>query len=869
MLTKTYVPKEYEQRVYKKTEPLFATHTAHAGDTYTIMMPPPNVTGSLHLGHALNDTLQDILIRFHRKKGKNVLWQPGTDHAGIATQFVVERELAKEGLTRHELGRDKLIERIWQWKEHAGHTIITQKKALGISPDWDRLRFTMDDGFSNAVRKVFVTLHKQGLIYRSKRLVNWDTKLQTAISDLEAIPQDKKGYLYYIHYPLSDTDGSICVATTRPETLFGDTAVAVHPDDERYKHLIGKRVCQPITERLIPVIADTYCDREKGSGAVKITPGHDFNDFAVGERHGLEMINILDATGHLIAPAPDAFIGLCVDDARSKVIQKLTDLGVLEKSEPILHAVPHSEKSGVEIQPWLTDQWFLDAETLAQPAIKAVEEKRTVFFPENWESTYFEWLRHIQPWCISRQIWWGHQIPAWHGDDGHIFVELTEEDAYTAAHAYYGHDDITLTRETDVLDTWFSSALWPFATLGWPDQTSDLDRYYPTDFLITGWDIIFFWVARMMMMGLHFMGDVPFKTVYIHPLIRDEKGQKMSKTKGNVIDPLSLIDRYGADALRFTMALLATPGRDIKLGESRVEASRNFITKLWNAARFLEMNDCVYDASFDTTIVTHDVNRWIINKTNTMVKVVSRDIEAYRFDRAAQTLYHHLWGTVCDMYVECLKSLLQENAETSDETRKTAAFALMQFVKVANPIMPFVTEIVWEAFTPSDDILVSQPWPESPTLFEKETGRVDFLMGLIEEIRSLKGLLGLQSHMKLPLMCHPDNTHVTLIQHHWPWIKHLARLDIILTDARDGVPFIYNNNHFILCTDMSMDLAEARHLLEQKKNAWEKEIGRLDSKLTNDAFKFAKPDLWEADNKICTVKKSELDKINQILVNWS
>ncbi|MBT7484798.1 MAG: valine--tRNA ligase, partial [Rhodospirillales bacterium] len=600
MLDKTYRPDEVEAGIYEKWEESGAFKADPSSDAkpYTIMIPPPNVTGSLHMGHGLTFTIQDILIRYHRMKGFDALWQSGMDHAGIATQMVVERQLADEGLTRHDLGREKFIERVWQWKAESGGAIQNQFRRLGASLDWSRERFTMDDGMSEAVLRVFVELHKAGLIYRDKRLVNWDPKLHTAISDLEVEQREQNGKMWYFKYPLEeDAQKFVVVGTTRPETMLGDTAVAVHPDDERYTDLIGKNVVLPLVGRLIPIVADEYADPEKGSGAVKITPAHDFNDFEVGRRHDLENINVLDGDAKVNENAPESYQGLDRFAARDKVVAEIEALGLLDKIEENPMTVPYGDRSGVVIEPWLMDQWFVDAEKLAVGAIEAVETGATNFVPKNWEKTYYEWMRNIQPWCVSRQIWWGHQIPAWYGPDGEIFVEHDEAQALAAAEKHYGKAT-ELTRDEDVLDTWFSSGLWPFSTLGWPEETPELKRYYPTDVLVTGFDIIFFWVARMMMSGIQFMDDVPFKTIYIHALVRDEHGQKMSKSKGNIVDPLDVMEKYGTDALRFTLAAYAAPGRDVKLADSRIEGYRNFVTKLWNAARFAEINECKPVADF-------------------------------------------------------------------------------------------------------------------------------------------------------------------------------------------------------------------------------------------------------------------------------
>ena len=580
MLDKTFTPSEVESRIYESWEEAGVFRAGrpdrNQSKPYTIVIPPPNVTGSLHMGHALNNTLQDVLIRFERMRGRDTLWQPGMDHAGIATQMVVERQLEESGVHRRDLGREEFIRRVWSWKEQSGGMIFNQLKRLGASCDWERERFTMDEGLSAAVRKVFVELHRAGLIYKDKRLVNWDPKFLTAISDLEVQPVETKGHLWHLRYPVKDGAGRhIVVATTRPETMLGDTAVAVHPDDERYTDLIGKFVVLPLVGREIPIVADEHADPETGSGAVKITPAHDFNDFEVGKRHDLEMINVLDAHARINENAPDKYVGMDRFEARKQIIEDLEALDLVERIDDHVLMVPYGDRSNVVIEPWLTDQWYVDAATLAKPAIEAGERGETVFVPRNWEKTYFEWMRNIQPWCISRQLWWGHQIPAWYAPDGEVFVADSEEDALAAAREKYG-EDVALERDPDVLDTWFSSALWPFSTLGWPEETPELKRYYQTDVLVTGFDIIFFWVARMMMMGLHFMKEVPFHTVYIHALVRDEKGQKMSKSKGNVIDPLDLVTSYGADALRFTLSAMAAQGRDIKLAESRVAGYRNF-----------------------------------------------------------------------------------------------------------------------------------------------------------------------------------------------------------------------------------------------------------------------------------------------------
>jgi len=749
MLNKTYNPEEIESRWYEASEAAgaFACDPSSEKSPYTIMMPPPNVTGSLHMGHALTFTLQDVLIRYHRMRGYDALWQPGMDHAGIATQMVVERKLAAEGINRRDLGRDKFVEKIWEWKAESGGMIEHQQRHLGASADWPRSRFTMDEGLSEAVRKVFVKLHKDGLIYRDKRLVNWDPKLLTAISDLEVEQKEQTGKMWNLHYPVVGEEGrSITVATTRPETMLGDMAVAVHPDDERYQDLVGKMVLLPLVGREIPIIADSYSDPEKGTGAVKITPAHDFNDFEVGKRHNLEMINIFDQHAALNENVPEAYQGLDRFVARDKILSDLEALGLVGDIEDNQMTVPHGDRSGVVIEPWLMDQWYVDAARLAAPSIKAVEEGRTRFVPERWSKTYFEWMNNIQPWCVSRQLWWGHRIPAWYGPDGTPFVELDEATAQAAANSHYGHD-VEIIQDDDVLDTWFSSALWPFTTIGWPEDTAELKRYYPGNVLVTGFDIIFFWVARMMMMGVYFMdGEVPFKDVYIHALVRDEKGQKMSKSKGNVLDPLDLTATYGADALRFTLTAMAAQGRDLKLSINRIESYRNFATKIWNAARFLEFNELQgqTQADFDLSSASLPVNRWIINKLSQAADGVAKSIDAYRFNEAADQIYQFIWNDYCDWYLEFIKPVLKD----SEETQKTAVAVLRAALHILHPMMPFITEELNEKIFGSKEMLISASWPEVPSQ-ESET-HIDFVIDVISEIRTMR------AEMNVPLSAKPD-----------------------------------------------------------------------------------------------------------------
>jgi valyl-tRNA synthetase len=786
MLDKTYNPAEIETRLYEGWEQRgsFASDPDSNATPYTIMIPPPNVTGSLHMGHALTFTVQDTLIRWQRMKGLDVLWQPGTDHAGIATQMVVERLLAEQGVDRRDLGREKFIERVWQWKAESGGTITRQLRRLGASLDWPRERFTMDDGLSRAVRTVFVDLYRQGLIYRDRRLVNWDPKLQTAISDLEVENLEVKGSLWHIRYPIEGTDQFITVATTRPETMLGDTAVAVHPSDERYGDLVGKFAILPLVGRRIPIITDEYSDPEKGTGAVKITPAHDFNDFAVGQRHSLPMPSILDRQARVTLAeiadvlAPDAAFAHSLDGidrstARKAIVVELERLGLLEKAEPYTHQVPHGDRGGVPIEPMLTTQWYANAEVLAKPAIEAVETGKTVFVPKQWENTFFAWMRDIQPWCISRQLWWGHRIPAWYGPDGSVFVAFDEEEAKAEARVKYGHEEV-LTQDEDVLDTWFSSGLWPFSTLGWPDKTKELARYYPGDVLVTGFDIIFFWVARMMMQGIHFMNDVPFRTVYIHGLVRDERGQKMSKSKGNIIDPLELIDRYGADALRFTICALTGPGRDVKLGATRVESYRRFVTKLWNAARFCEMNGIAPDASFDASRATLPLTRWILDALNQAIAEASAALEAYRFDEYAAACYRFTWDTFCDWFVEFAKPGLAE-----PEVRQTTAFVLGTILRLLHPAMPFVTEELWDRFGYGEPYsLIRTAWPDAVAVSDAGVARaeLDWVVRLISDVRSVRTEMNVPPGTLTPILLRDASAETLARGQRWmDAIRRLAR----------------------------------------------------------------------------------------------
>jgi len=848
-LDKTYVPNEVEEALYARWEGAgeFAARPDSQAAPYTIMMPPPNVTGSLHIGHALTFTLQDTLIRYHRMAGRDALWQPGTDHAGIATQMVVERQLAESGLNRRDMGREAFLNRVWAWKEQSGGVITHQLRRLGASPDWPRERFTMDPGLSKAVTKVFVELFRQGLIYRDKRLVNWDPKLHTAISDLEVESRDIKGKMWFFKYPVEDMpDTFITVGTTRPETMLGDTGVAVHPDDERYTALVGKNVILPLVGRKIPIVADDYADPEKGSGAVKITPAHDFNDFGVGKRNKLEMINIFDKDAKLNENVPEKFRGIDRFKVRDMVVAEMEALDLLEKVEANAMQVPYGDRSGVVIEPWLTDQWYCNAEVLAQPCIKAVEEGRTRFVPKNWENTFFEWMRNIQPWCISRQLWWGHQIPAWYGPDNHPFVAFDEAEAHAQAEKHYGKS-AELRRDEDVLDTWFSSGLWPFSTLGWPEKTPELARYYPGDVLVTGFDIIFFWVARMMMMGIHFMGDVPFRDVYIHALVRDEKGQKMSKSKGNVMDPLDLCNVYGTDAVRFTLTAMAAQGRDIKLAETRIAGYRNFVTKIWNAARFSQMNECAIVPGFDPRGVKTTLNKWIVAKTVEAAAAIATAIEAYRFNDAANALYQFTWGSFCDWYLEFAKPVFQGSDEAAKaETRAATAWVIDQILIIAQPMMPFVTQTLWEKLAEAANIkrpgmLMRQAWPKYDiTRAPDAEAEMDWVVNVITAIRSVRSEMNVPASLQMAATLKDASavakqrlaTHNALICAN----ARLASLVIDDTATPNAAQVVVGEGTVLLPLEGVIDLGKERERLKKEIAKKDADIANDDKKLTNEAF---------------------------------
>lgn len=858
MLEKTYSPADIEAKWYEhwETSGAFKCGQRENAEPYVIVMPPPNVTGSLHMGHALDNSLQDALIRFERLRGKDVLWQPGTDHAGIATQMVVERQLDAEGLDRRDMGREKFLERVWKWKGESGGTITRQLRRLGASCDWSREAFTMDEPRSEAVLKKFVQLYKEGLLYRSQRLVNWDPKLKTAISDLEVEQKEVDGNFWHFHYPIDGENGRfIEIATTRPETMLGDTAVAVHPEDERYKDLIGKFVKLPLVGRLIKIVGDEHADPEQGTGALKVTPAHDFNDFEIGKRHDLEMINIFDDNAAVNGNAPEKYQGMDRFEARKAIVADMEAEGLLVKIVPHKHMVPYGDRGGVVIEPWLTDQWYVDAETLAKPAIEAVENGTTNFIPKNWEKTYYEWMRNIQPWCVSRQLWWGHQIPAWYAPDGTVFVEETEEAAYEAATEQFG-SDVTLRRDPDVLDTWFSSAMWPYSTMGWPEDTPELKKYYPNATLVTGFDIIFFWVARMMMSGIHFMGEVPFKNVYIHALVRDEKGAKMSKSKGNVIDPLDFCDKYGADALRFTLIAMEAQGRDIKMSEKRVEGYRNFGTKLWNASRFCEMNGIAGSDSIDAPAATLAVNKWIISEVAKTAAAITTAFDAFRFNDAADAIYHFAWGTFCDWYVELVKPVFWgEDEAQKEETRMVAGWALDQILVMLHPFMPFITEELWHATKEDRSYdLIAAAWPTVTDVDASAADEVNWAIKFIQEVRSTRAEMNVPAGAKATaLVVDANDTTKARLASFEDMICRLARLEkteaVDAAESKGSAQLVVDEATVYLPLADLMDLDAEKARLGKNLEKLNKEAGSLRGRLGNEKFVAKAPEHVVAEAK--------------------
>ena len=859
-----------EKIIYSNWEKSNCFKSVKKKESYSIMMPPPNVTGSLHMGHALTFTIQDILIRYHRMQGKEVLWQAGTDHAGIATQMVVERNLSKEGIDRQSLGRNRFIEKVWQWKEESGGNINNQLRRLGASADWSRERFTMDEGLSKAVRKVFVDLYNDGIIYKDKRLVNWDPKLLTAISDLEVEQKEQEGSLWHIKYPIDDKN-FIIVATTRPETMLGDSAVAVHPDDLKYKKYVGKVCLLPLSDRKIPIVADEYANPDKGSGAVKITPAHDFNDFEVGKRHSLQFINIFDKFAKINDNAPKRFRGLDRYEARKLIIAELNQMGLLIKEEKQQMIVPYGDRSGVVIEPWLTEQWFCDAKKLSIDPIKAVRALKTNFVPKNWEKTFFNWMENIQPWCISRQLWWGHQIPVWYGPDNKNFVALSKEDAEQIAKKHYG-GNVNLIQDEDVLDTWFSSALWTFSTLNWPNKTYELDRFYPGNVLVTGFDIIFFWVARMMMMGSYFMKETPFKDIYIHPLIRDEKGQKMSKSKGNIIDPLLLLDKYGADTLRFTLTALLNPGRDVKLAEERVKGYKSFTNKIWNAANFLNINKCIFSDELDVKNIDLDTSKWILKEFEEVQKKYCKNIENYQFYEVANCLYHFIWHTYCDWYIEFIKSDLNDSNK-SFETKKVAGWVYIQILKLLHPIMPFITEKLWHSLIGNQTFLMNKTFTEVSfeNSYNKTKVNILKIIEIISALRNLRADLNISYKNEIDIFLQVNNNNLKeVLQNYQKEISRLIKTNSItyeaLSNQSKSAYIILNDVTILVPLEGIVDTEKEVTKLENKKNIQNQKLISVLEKLNNETFIEKAPNNVIENFKIQENEiKSSIEKIDEII----
>jgi valyl-tRNA synthetase len=867
-----------EKKIYDfwENKKLFSPLKTKNNRKFSIVIPPPNVTGRLHMGHALNNSLQDVLIRFYRMNGYETLWQPGTDHAGIATQAVVEKNLSKEGINKNDIGREKFIEKVWEWKAESGDLIINQLKKLGCSCDWSRSRFTMDEDLSKAVIKVFVSLYNDKLIYKDKKLVNWDTKLQTAISDLEVIQQDVQSQLYYIKYPIENSQDFITIATTRPETMMGDTAIAVNPKDNRYKNLIGKLVTIPIVNRKIKIIKDNYADPEQGTGAVKITPAHDFNDYLVGKRNKLEIINILNKDGTINENGISSYQGLDRFEARKQLVKELKEKNFLDKIEAIKNKVPYGDRSNTIIEPLLTEQWFVNAKQLAKKSIEVVKKKKTTFFPENWTKTYYQWMNNIEPWCISRQIWWGHRIPVWYGQDKKVFVAENYKLAEDLAKKFYKNKSFKLTQETDVLDTWFSSALWPFATLGWPENTSELKKFYPTSVLVTGFDIIFFWVARMLMMGNHFLKKTPFNKVYVHALVRDEKGQKMSKSKGNVIDPLDLINEFGADPLRFTLIAMASPGRDVKLSKDRITGYRNFITKIWSANNFLKLNSCSLNKPPKTKNIKLKVNQWIYLELQKTIEQINKHINDFRFDEASRVIYNFVWHTFCDWYIEFLKPIFNsKNKSLIDEAKVFSTYILSNILKLLHPFIPFFTEYAWkennlDKILKSD--LINADWPkiEKMSSFNQSSLEIETLIQIISSIRSTKVQLNIPPKEYCNIIFFNETKKIKKsINSNVDIIKQVGRVNNIVTKkAKDKniIQIIVLNEKIGLEFDTNIDVQSQIKRLLVKQNEIENKINLLNKKLSNNEYlKKAPKDIVDTDKDLLKDLKIEQIKLKSIL----
>ena len=867
-----------EKKIYNfwEKKDLFKPKHNKSNKTFSIVIPPPNITGRLHMGHALNNSLQDVLVRYYRMNGHETLWQPGTDHAGIATQAIVEKNLAKNNINKNDIGRNEFIKKVWEWKTESGELILEQLKKLGCSCDWSRSRFTMDEDMSKAVIKVFIELFNNKLIYKDKKLVNWDTKLKTAISDLEVIQNDAQSQLFYIKYPIINSENFITIATTRPETMMADTAIAVNPKDKRYKNLVGEFVNIPIVDRKIKIIKDSYADPEQGTGAVKITPAHDFNDYEVGKRNKLEIINILEKDGKINNNGIKNYVGLDRFEARKKITEELKNLGFLDKIETIKNKVPYGDRSNTIIEPLLTEQWFVDAKSLAKKPIEIVKKNKTTFFPENWSKTFFQWMNNIEPWCISRQIWWGHRIPIWYGNNGKIFAAENHKAADKLAKKFYKKKKYTLTQETDVLDTWFSSALWPFTTLGWPEKTQALKKFYPTSVLVTGFDIIFFWVARMLMMGNHFLKDTPFKKVYVHALVRDEKGQKMSKSKGNVIDPLELINEYGADPLRFTLTSMASPGRDVKLSKDRIVGYRNFITKISNANNFLKLNNCSYEKNLDIRKIKLKINKWIYVEFKKTTDLVNKHLEDFRFDEASRVIYNFVWGSYCDWYLEFLKPIFNsDNKNAKKEAVSFSSYMFMNMLKLLHPFIPFFTEYMWkenrfDKSLKSHLIVAKWPKPSKNSNFNKSSNEIESLIEIITAIRSTKVQLNIPPKEYCDIIYFKESKKTkAIIDNNLDIVKQIGRINNIKQKndpAINSIQIIVLNEKIGLKFQTKIDLISQKNVLINKQNEISKKIDILINKLKNPNYiKKAPKNIVLIDKKLLSDLRIEQTKLKSIV----
>ncbi|MDC0405189.1 valine--tRNA ligase [Candidatus Pelagibacter sp.] len=868
MSSDKYIHSDVEDKIYSYWEKNGLFKPKENLKKFSIVIPPPNVTGSLHMGHALNNSIQDLLVRYHRMNNFETLWQPGTDHAGIATQALVERKLTAEKIDKNEIGRDKFIEKVWEWKEQYGDIIINQLKKLGCSCDWSRNAFTMDENLSKSVIKVFVDLYNKNLIYKDKKLVNWDTVLKTAISDLEVDQREVNSKIYYIQYPIDGTDEFITIATTRPETMLGDTAIAVNPKDDRFKSFVGKTVTIPIVGRKIKIIEDDYADPEQGTGALKITPAHDFNDYDVGQRNNLEIINIFTEAGKINENAPKEYIGLDRFEARKRILKELKEKEFFVKEENIKNKVPYGDRSNSIIEPFLTEQWFADAEKLSVKAKEVVNSKKTNFFPENWSKTYFQWMNNIEPWCISRQLWWGHQIPAWYGPDKKIFVANNEDEAKKLANKHYGKDE-ELIRDPDVLDTWFSSGLWPFATLGWPDNKEYVEKFYPTSVLVTGFDIIFFWVARMIMFGTEFLNKEPFKDIYVHALVRDEKGQKMSKSKGNVIDPLDLIKKYSADALRFTLLSMASPGTDVKLSEDRVKGYRNFLNKLWNANNFLITNECDFSDIDKVPNLSVNINKWIYAELIEAKSKIEKNLEDYRFDEAAKNAYQFAWHSYCDWYLELSKTIIfSDNEAAKSEVKKVSSYIFKQILILLHPFIPFVTEEIWlknKFDNSSKDFLMLANWPTGKINKDTDTEQVENIISIISEIRSFKNELNVGPGSFIEMSINNINDkQKKFINDNEIILKKLGRINNILTDDlnKPAATMVVSGDLFKIYFDKDVDLKLIKENLTSKQNRIQEEMNKISQRLENKSFVDRAPkDIVEQEKTNYNNLKNDIDKI--------